>query len=160
MPLGGLITLAVLLPNVLALVLPPVGAPAEGKGDFRLKMMQAIERIGQVAACIIPFFYPLPALRGAPVDALFVMAVALLLYYVGWLRYVVKGHRYLLFMTPLFGIPTPMVLSPIVYFAAAAVFLGSWPLAVAVALLAVGHLAVSLDGWNRAREQDRLVSRH
>lgn len=160
MPLGGLITLAVLLPNVLALVLPPVGAPAEGKGDIRLKMMQVIERIGQVATCVIPFFYPLPALRGAPVDALFVMAVALLFYDIGWLRYVVKGHRYLLFMTPLFGIPAPMVISPIIYYAAAAIFLGSWPLAVAVALLAAGHLAVSLDGWKRAQAQDHLAARH
>lgn len=151
MPLGGLVSLAVLLPNILVLILRPVGGPVDEKKDRTFQIMEIIERIGQAATSTIPFFYPLPQLRGASVDALLVMALALLVYDIGWLRYVVKGHRYVLLGASLFGIPMPMIICPIVYFAAAAIFLRAWPLGVAVAVLAAGHLYVSRVNWSRSQ---------
>jgi hypothetical protein len=56
-----------------------------------------------------------------------------------------------LLFAPLLGIPLPMAVSPIIYFAAAAVFLGSWPLSVTVGLLAMGHLYVSQGEWKRCK---------
>lgn len=153
MPFGGLITLAILLPNLLMLILPPHEVPPEPeKKDNRLRAMQVVERVGQAGAFLIPFFYPLPVLRDASVDALAVMVLAIGFYYSGWVRYATKGHRFLLLYAPFLGIPLPMAIAPVIYFAAAAVFLGSWLLAGAVVFLAAGHLYVSYGQWNRCRQ--------
>jgi hypothetical protein len=152
MPLGGIITLVVLLPNLLMLFLPPVGNPPRPeKKDRLLKIMEGIERAGQAGSFIIPFFYRLPALREASVDALVVMALAMVIYYVAWARYALKGHRFVLLYAPFFGVPLPMAISPVVYFAAAAIFLGSMPLVIAAGLLATGHLYVSYSEWKRCQ---------
>jgi hypothetical protein len=153
MPLGGIITLAILLPNLLMLIMPPDGTPPSPvKKDGTMKIMEGIERIGQAGSFVIPFFYPLPALRDASVDALVVMALALVFYYIGWARYALKGHRFVLLYAPLLGVSLPMAISPVLYFAAAAMFLKAWPLAIATALLAVGHLYVSYGEWKRSQD--------
>jgi hypothetical protein len=154
MPLGGLITLAVLLPNLIVLVLPPREVPPQiSQKDTRHKVMEFIERVGQAGAFLIPFFYSLPVLREANVDALAVMALALLFYYSAWARYASKGHRYLLLYAPFLGVPLPMAVAPLVYFGAAAVYLGSWPLAIAMIVLAVGHIYISNQEWKRSRPE-------
>ncbi len=153
MPLGGVITLAVLLPNLLVLALRPVGIPPEpARKNRRMKVMEIVERLGQVGCFAIPFFYRLPVLRNASVDALAVMTLALGFYYAGWARYAIKGHRFVLLYAPLLGAPLPMAISPVVYFAAASVFLESWPLAAATGLLAIGHLYVSQSEWLRCKD--------
>ena len=153
MPLGGIITLLVLLPNLLMLVLRPDATPPEApRKDTMMRLMEMVERVGQAGSFAIPFFYPLPALRTASVDALAVMVLALLFYYSGWTRYAVKGHRFVLLYAPLLGVPLPMAISPLVYFFAAAIFLRAWPLALAAALLAVGHLYVSNEEWKRCKD--------
>jgi hypothetical protein len=150
MPLGGVISLAILLPNLLYLVRPPAGAPAEAPRESRLpKGMEAVERLGQAGCFLLPFFYPLPALREASIDALALLLMALTFYYAGWLRYALKGSRSILLYAPLLGVPLPMAIAPVVYFAAAAILLSSWPLAAATALLAVGHLSVSQRAYRR-----------
>jgi len=153
MPLGGLITLFVLLPNLLMLTLPPDVVPSQPvKKDRLMKIMEGIERLGQAGVFVIPFFYSLPVLREASVDALAVMALALVFYYIGWARYALKGHRFVLLFAPLLGVPLPMAISPVVYFAAAAIFLRAWPLAIAAGLLAIGHLYVSRGEWKRCQD--------
>jgi hypothetical protein len=152
MPLGGIVTLAILLPNILILLLPPREVPPQSEPKPGLMgMMEIIERIGQVGVFLIPFFYPLPALRETSVDALAVMVLALLFYYSAWVRYATKGHRFLLLYAPFLRVPLPLALSPLLYFGAASVFLSSWPLAAATALLAAGHLPISYAAWNRCR---------
>lgn len=152
MPLGGIITLLVLLPNLIMLIRPPVGVPPNrDKKDSLMKIMEVIERIGQAGSFLIPFFYPLPALRATSVDALVVMGLALVIYYISWARYALKGHRFVLLYAPLFHIPLPMAISPVVYFAAAAIFLQAVPLAIAAGLLAIGHLYVSYSEWKRCQ---------
>lgn len=152
MPLGGLISLAVLLPNILYLALPPREVPPGSvQPDARHRTMQFMERLGQIAVVVIPFFYALPALRAASVDALVVMGLALGFYYSAWARYATKGHRFVLLYAPFLGVPLPMGLAPVVYFTAAAVFLSSWPLALAVLVFAVGHLTISARQWKRVK---------
>ncbi len=147
MPLGGLITIALLLPNLLFFVLPPRAVPPEIQRNADLaRWMEVVERIGQVGCFLIPFFYALPALREASVDALAFMALSLGFYYAGWLRYAFKGHRFVLLFAPLLGVPLPMALSPLLYFATAAIYLRAWPLGIAVLPLAAGHLYMS---WNQ-----------
>jgi hypothetical protein len=153
MPLGGIISLAVLLPNLLLLALPPEGIPPQqARQDQPRRIIEIIERLGQVGCFAIPFFYPIPALREVSVDVLVVMGLALGFYYAGWARYALKGHRFVLLYAPLLGVPLPMAISPVVYFAAASVLLSSWPLAFSVVLLAIGHLSVSRSEWLRCKD--------
>lgn len=150
MPLGGLITLAILLPNILMLVMPPREVPSEiPQKDTRYRIMSIVEWIGRLAVLVIPFFYNLPVLRETSVDALAVMVLALGFYYSAWVRYAAKGHRFVLLYAPFLSIPLPMAVAPVVYFAAAAVFLGSWLLAAAVVIFAVGHFYMSAIEKNR-----------
>ncbi len=152
MPLGGIISLVVLLPNLLLFALPPEGVPPRAeKKDGLLKIMVGIERLGQIGCFVIPFFYQLPALREASVDSLVMMALALVFYYIGWARYALKGHRFVLLFAPMFGIPLPMAVSPLLYFAAAAIFLRSMPLVIAAGILTMGHLYVSYSEWKRCQ---------
>lgn len=159
MPLGGLITLLVLLPNLLFLVFPPLDRPAEGevKGPLH-HLMEGIERVGQALSFIIPFIYQLPfvqyqpASRASTTGAAIVMALALVFYYAGWARYIAQGRRGCQLFEPMLGVPLPLALSPVIYFAATAVLLKSWPLAVASVLLAVGHLFVSQQAHQHCRQ--------
>ena len=104
-----------------------------------------------LAMMIMMLFYQIPALRGASLDALVFMALALGFYYAGWARYALKGHRFSLLFAPMLGVPLPMAISPVIYFLAAAVFLRSWPLGIAALLLGVGHVFVSLGEWERCK---------
>jgi hypothetical protein len=150
MPLGGLIPLAVLLPNLVFLFKRPTAVPAApGPRNALYRVMQVLERLGQAAAFVIPFFYALEAPDTQRAIGLGVMAVALLLYYAGWLRYLRQGQAYRLLYSPLAGIPLPMAVCPVVYFLAAGAYLHSVYLLTAAVVLGVGHIYVSF--WEGRR---------
>jgi hypothetical protein len=144
-PLGGAVTLLVLLPNLAAVFFPPrKQLEKPGKPDPKqLQLFTVLERIGQVACFVLPFFYRLAfssVIRGI---ALAVMALVLAVYYAGWVRYLVLGQDEALFYRPLLGIPLPMAVMPVLYFLAAALLLGSFWLLLAAILLGVGHIQVT-----------------
>jgi hypothetical protein len=144
MPLGGIITILVLLPNLLALRYPPIDAlPGASSASTRFRLFEALERVGQAGAFLLPFFYSFRPLGLTGALALVVMAVSLLFYYAGWARYLRNGRKVVLYYQPMMGIPQPMVAAPLVYFAGASVLLQSWPLAAATIVLAVGHIYIS-----------------
>jgi hypothetical protein len=105
--------------------------------------MEVLEWVGRIAALVIPFFHRIEVQGSWSVVALAVMALALLIYYVGWARYFLRERRYGLLFEPLLGIPIPLAVSPIVYLLAASALLASWYLALATVLLGVGHLSIS-----------------
>ncbi|MBN2004660.1 MAG: hypothetical protein JXA21_14990 [Anaerolineae bacterium] len=139
--MGWLIPLLILLPNVLIVRFPPADKPQDASGVNRL--LEVLERLGQVGVFVIPCFYRVRVWGVVAAVSLAVMALALVCYYLGWLRYVRRGRRYALLFAPMWGIPLPMAVMPIIYFGTAAALLRSWPLAAATLALAVGHLAVS-----------------
>ena len=149
---GGLVPILVLLPNLLWMLLPPRGQPKGSTGSTpRLhRLMEILEWVGRIATLVIPFFYRVEVQSIRQVIALAVMALALLFYYAGWTRYFVRGRSYGLLFEPFLGIPIPLAISPIVYFLAASVLFGSWYLALATAILAIGHLSISF--WESKQE--------
>lgn len=152
-PLGGLITLAVLLPNLLALLLPPPGRAPDpaSRENRRLRTLEIFERVGQLGAFVTPFFYRI-SVTGLPQWlAIGVMAALLAIYYAGWVRYVRKGRGEVLLYSPVLGIPLAMALMPVLYFLAASILIHSLPLAVAAALLGLGHIPVSRASLLRLR---------
>ncbi len=145
MYLGWLVSVLVLLPNILMIFLPPVLVPPPDTGlrSTFMRIVKILERIGQVGCFAIPCFYR-GALTGTPgLLALIVMALSLAFYYLGWARYALGGHKFSLLFQPLWGVPLPMAISPVIYFLAAALFLNSWYLAVAAVILGIGHIRVS-----------------
>lgn len=149
---GGWITFLVLLPNVLAVVLPPRNVPLPKKSPSVLdRIMQIAERVGQVAAFTIPFFYFVHIKNVAKgTSVLVLMAVLLIVYYVCWIRYAVKAeYRY--FFAPFVLVPIPMAVMPVLYFFCAAYVLGAGYMAVATFVLAVGHVYVTLKVYARVK---------
>jgi hypothetical protein len=151
MPLGGLITLLVLLPNLLMLFLPPNSLPAAAEKKSSLTLvMEIVERAGQVSAFVIPFFYSLRVKGSLEIASLAGMILALSFYYINWGRYVLQGRAFRLLFQPCLGIPVPLAISPVVYFLLASLLFHSWYLLAAAVVLGIGHIYVSSLEWRRA----------
>lgn len=148
--MGWLIPLLVLLPNLLMVRFSPAEKPEGASGVNR--WLEALERLGQAGVFVIPCFYRIRIQDAIASVSLSAMTLALVGYYLGWLRYMQQGRRYALLFAPLWGIPLPMAVMPVIYFGAAAALLRSWPLAAATVVFTIGHLAVS------AHERRRIAS--
>jgi hypothetical protein len=103
MLIGWLIPLLVLLPNVLMVRFPPTERPADASGVKR--WLEVLERLGQAGVFAIPCFYRLRIQSTIAAVSLAVMALALICYYLGWLRYIQQGQRYALLFAPMWASP-------------------------------------------------------
>ena len=139
--LGLLTGLAILAPNLLLAVFPPRGGiPRLGSAG---PVFTALERAGQVGCLAL-----LAATPAAPTLWLIPVALSIAAYWTLWARYL-RGRDFALLYAPWARIPIPMAVFPVLAFAAAALNAWSpWP-AIAVAALAVGHLA---NSWHVYRE--------
>lgn len=137
---GLLIAVAILAPNVLLAVFPPregVASIVPAGAEFTV-----LERIGQVGC--IALLCILPANFTRPPDAwLWLAAACVAAYYALWIRYLARGRSLRLLFAPVLRVPVPMALLPVAAFALVAVWGQSVWLALAVAALAVGHIANS-----------------
>jgi hypothetical protein len=149
---GGIVTLAVLAPNLLYLIYPPRQVRA-ARTDVPAvsRWIEILERAGQAACFVLPFFYQIDLQRPLAIPLVGVLIIMLIIYYTGWARYLAQGRDTFLLFKPLWAIPLPMALAPVIcFFAAAAQFSSAW-LAVAAVWLAVGHLTVSYHEYLKWR---------
>jgi hypothetical protein len=151
--MGWLIPLLVLLPNALLMRFPPREKPADVSTVSLPPRL--LERLGQVGVLVIPCFYRLRFSGAVSVGSLVAMALALVGYYLGWLRYARGGQQYALLFEPMWGIPLPMAVLPVVYFVAASALLRSWYLALATIVFGVGHLVVSENELRKTTSRRR-----
>jgi len=147
-PASLLITAAVLCPNLLFLVLPPLNARRYGKSSDSLTLT-IIERAGQDSCFILPLFFPLSFTGSLVIAAWIVMGVSLGFYYAGWVRFFVQGRDYSLLYRPMLGLPVPLAISPVSYFLFASLVLGSVYQAIAAVVLGVGHISISIHESHR-----------
>ncbi len=77
-----------------------------------------------------------------------IMSFALVVYYAGWIRYIVEGRSEGLFYKSMLGVQLPMAVMPVVYFISASILFGSGWLMLSSILLGVGHITVS---WQHSR---------
>lgn len=144
MPNGWMISAAVLLPNVIFMLFPPRSLPEEpGIKSLMGIVLGIAERVGQIGSFAIPFFYSL-SVRGKGVHqaALCLMLILLAIYYIGWIRYFSRRDFQLLFR-PLFRIPLPLAISPVLYFIIASFAVNSAYLLAVALVFGAGHLYVS-----------------
>lgn len=142
---GFILPLMVFAPNLFVLFFPPKDSPPRPEETGILKLMTGLERLGQVSVLLIPFFYSINIDTSFRRVGFSVLLISISLYYVGWLRYLLAGRHYKHLFYPMLGIPIPMAIAPIIYFFAAALVLGSWPLVIGTISLAVGHLYISYN---------------
>lgn len=136
---GLALALAVLLPNVLVVLRPP----REG-----LRVLAStgpvpgvVERIGQVGCLAAAVLWGHD--RGADAWG-WAMLAAVVAYDALWVRYLLGGRRASSLLDPVWGVPVPMAVLPVVAFGCGAAWSTSPWLAAATVVLAVGHLPNSL----------------
>lgn len=140
---GLLIAIAILLPNMLMLLLPPRNTPA-GLRDFSLPVtiLENTARLAVLALLVLSR----GSFKAAKADAwLLLTAVCVLAYYALWARYAVQGREFALLFAPLWGIPVPMALFPALAFCFAAAWGRSIPLGVAAIVFSAAHI---LNSWH------------
>ncbi len=137
-PLGLLVSLAVLAPNLLLIPfrprtpLPRIAPP---------KILSLLERAGQALCLVVPAV-TLPGEVAAGWLAPLLLALAG--YYALWIRYLATGRDAAALHRPWWGVPVPMAILPVIAFLAAAGGLGNPWIAAAAGVLAAGHIPVSL----------------
>ena len=144
---GVLITVLILLPNLLWMLFPPKDAPKVEQEHVNGRALVILEWVGRIGVFVIPAFYAIEVHSTVQIISLGIMALALLVYYTGWARYFLRGRSYALLFRPLLALPVPLAISPVLYFAAAAVLLSSWPLALATILLGATHIPISYRSY-------------
>lgn len=137
-PLGLAVSLVVFAPTLLLVRFAPKGAQPSARIPWPITWA---ERAGQVSCIAVPAF---TGSAGGGWPSLIVMIAALIGYYALWIRYLTGGRSWALLYQPVWGIPVPMAILPVVYFFAAAAWLGSWWIACAALLLAFGHIPAAL----------------
>lgn len=137
------IPLAVLLPSLVMIGLPPHNTP-DLSGSRSVRGLVIAEGIGRIGVFAAPLVSPLHHKTIGEWAGGLGMAVFLLLYYAGWLRYFVRGREFGLLYRPLLGISVPLAVLPVLYFAAASVVLHSGWMLLAAVILGAGHIPASM----------------
>ena len=149
---GGWVTILVLLPNLIALLLPPRDKPARRRHTSRWdRTMEMLERAGQVSSFIIPFFCRARIDRQESCIAAALMTMLLAIYYFCWIRYAL-ARKYIYFYKPVLCFPLPMAWTPILFFLLGSCVLHSAYLLASTILLGIGHLYVSRREYQAARQ--------
>ncbi|OMF85008.1 hypothetical protein [Paenibacillus sp. FSL R7-0337] len=147
--LGFIISLLVLLPNLIFLFFPPRSIP--GSLDSAPLIFTLLERAGQITCLMMPILFGrLISAQTLGVSAV-LMALCLLVYYGGWVRYFRSGRAFTALFKPWLGIPVPMAVFPALYFLLLGVWLQSWLFIVPACLFAAGHLVNSWSVYGQLR---------
>lgn len=141
-----LIPIAVLLPNLLFFGKPPRNVPKDTNASENGVLMAA-EGIGRMGTLVLPVFSTIHIDKTFEVLSLMGMFIFLLFYYLGWIRYFREKREYHLLFKPMFGLPVPLAVSPILYFLSASVVLQSNLLFLSSLILAIGHIPLSLISY-------------
>lgn len=138
-----LLVALVLTPNLLMLLRPPLNMPNTASSNPLWILVVITERIGQLGVFTLPLLWQAEFSGNRGRVALALMGLSLLVYYIGWARYVLGGGEYRLLFQPLGFLPLPLALAPVMYFLAVGMLIRSWPMALAAMVLAIGHITES-----------------
>jgi hypothetical protein len=139
---GTIIVAVILAPNLLMLLAPPKNMP-EGMKD-KGAIFTVLECIGQAGCFVLPVISK-GWFEGRGANVWFILAaLCAAAYWCLWIRYAVRRDFALLF-SPLWFIPLPMAVFPVLAFALLAVWGAHVWLGAAAALLAAGHF---VNSWH------------
>lgn len=140
---GLLVSAAILAPTLLLVAFPARGTP--GVLIRPRLLIVGLERAGQ-AGCLVA-----PALTGTTPDSSIsavagglVVAVLVAGYYALWVRFFLQGRSFVDLYRRFWILPVPMAVLPVLAYGATALWLGSWWVGVAAAVLACGNIPAAL----------------
>lgn len=147
-PVNIILAALVLLPNLLFILFPPVNIPVESSRPKWWSLILMLETAGRILVVTLPLFWELNTQGRWKGFILSLMAVCIVFYYSGWIRYMAGGREFRLLFEPLFFIPVPMAIFPALYLILAGVLLDSWPVVVAAIIFTLGHIPESLRNYS------------
>jgi hypothetical protein len=139
----------VLAPNIIVFLKGPTNTPADLPKEPAT--LTVLERLGQIGCFISPAFFPINISGIIEIFAIIGIGLMLAIYYTGWIRFFTCDREYRWLSYPLFSIPVPMALSPVVYFLLSSVILHSIPLLISSIVLAAGHIPISVKSYKRIK---------
>lgn len=147
-PVNLILVALILLPNLLFIVFPPSNIPTQSQKSGLWVLVTILEWIGRLAVFTLPLFWELKIdTRGKGIILIF-MTLCILFYYTGWIKYMIGGREFKLLFEPLFFIPVPMAVFPVLYLILAGILLYSWPVSLAAIIFGVFHILGSLRSYN------------
>lgn len=135
---GLVLVLLPLLPNLLFFLQPAPAATTNLK-DGGL-FVNILEHGGRIVFYILMVTLTYKKADKNQAILLTIMAACLIIYFLLWARYFVKGREFSLLFDQVLGIPIPMALFPILFYLLSAIYLGNMPACLALILFAFGHI--------------------
>lgn len=140
----------IILPNLLFVFFPPKDSPGrENKRTVFWKSITVIENIGRIGVFILPLFWEIHFDENFII--LIFMVLFVLIYYATWLRYIIKGRRYISLFEPIYFIPVPMAIFPSLYFILTGILLNSYLIIIFSIIFAFSHIMESLRNYSLAK---------
>ena len=149
-PISIVIPILVLLPNLLYFLKKAQNIPSPPIQEPFLLVV--LERLGLAGCLIIPVFYPIKISGTMDILATVIAGQMLTVYYIGWIRFFIHNREYRFLYCPLFSVPVPLALSPVLYFLLSSAILHSLPLMISSLILASGHIPNSLKSYQRVAD--------
>ncbi len=146
-PTNIIITLAVLMPNILFFIFKPINIPNEESKTLVWVVIGIFENIGRILTFVLPLFWEITLIGKNRKIVLILMGMVLIIYYLGWIRYFFNGRKYNLLFDPIFFIPLPMAICPILFLLLSGVLIKSWSMVIASLIFAIAHILESWRLW-------------
>lgn len=138
---GLLVSLVILLPNIAHFIFPPRDVP--DKLPPSPWYFTALEQIGRYACFALPLVFG-KQIAEQPFSILVVlMGICTAFYYICWIRYFISGREFSLLFKPLWRLPIPMALFPVLYYIILGIWLESLIFLIPALMLCIGHLVIS-----------------
>jgi hypothetical protein len=149
---GFIIVVVIMIPNLLYIKYPPKELPTDLK-DVSI-LYTILERSGQGAFFII-LIVSKNNYQDPKLNILFLlMFICIIVYYYLWLRYALRGTYFSQLFEPLWIIPIPMAIFPVLAFGFAALWGSSIYLGAAVVMFAIGHFTNSWNNYKRSKDKN------
>jgi hypothetical protein len=146
LPSGWIVPIPIAIPNLIWALVPQRHAPVPSVPPVHrgLNLLALVESIGRVVVFALPFFLDLHVQTGLDRVLAGVAAIALVVYYAGWVRYFLHGSSPSLLFASLGPLPVPLAVAPVVYFLAFAGIARSPLMAFVAAAFGFAHISLSL----------------
>jgi hypothetical protein len=137
---GGILSILVLLPNLAWMIFPGASDPKPNKVPAFLPVLENVSRI---AILLLPFFYTPVFNQAFSLPAGIGAALAQGVYYAAWIRYFTHGRAASLMRSPLWGIPLPLAVAPVVLFLFASLLIQSGLVFLCAVIFGFAHIWIS-----------------
>ena len=148
--IGLIIGFVLMFPSIIFMIkFPPINAPVD-LTDAGL-IFTILERIGQIGCLTILVISP-ANFQGLEINVwALLIALCITIYYALWIRYILNRQEHKYLFKPLYFIPVPLAVFPVLAFAFTSIWGNSLWLGIATILLAVGHITNTYHSYKQIK---------